>query len=78
MKTSDHYVPRRRDNAERVELPKANTTLVVRRILENIPFPMKIMSKLIKLSFEDFNTHLQQGLKRADCMVPDQTNPTGA
>ena len=54
------------------------TTLVVPQIPDNIPLLMDIMRKLAKLKFEDFDTQLQEGLKRADCLIPDQPDPSQA
>ena len=36
------------------------------------------MPKLDKLKFEEFDTQLQNELKRANCMVPNQFDPSGA
>ena len=74
-----YYVRPRRADAPKVDLPrKVNTTLVAPQIPNNVPLLMEIMPKLDKLKFEDFDTQLQDELKRAECMVPNQFDPSGA
>ena len=52
-----HYIRPRRADAEEVELQKkANTILIAPRILENVPLPMDIMPKIVKFTFEYFDT----------------------
>ena len=73
-----HYVSPRRDEVEEVILlKKANTTLVMPWILENIPMPKSTISKILKLSFEEFDTQWKPRLKRDDCIILDQTDMTG-
>ena len=74
-----HYICPRRADAKKVELPKkANTILVAPRIPQNVLLLMNIMSNIVKLTIEDFDTRQQEGLKREDNMVSDQPNPTRA
>ena len=74
-----YYVLLMRADALKVDLPKkANTILVVLRIPDNVPLLMDIMPKLATLKFEEFDTQMQDRLKRADCMVLSHPDPSGA
>ena len=55
--TFPHYSRPRRADVEEVKLPKkANTILIAPRIPENVPLLVDIMSKSVKLKFEDLKS----------------------
>ena len=72
-----HCVPPRRADAEEVVLlNKANKNLAAPWVPQNVPMPKSLMLKLVKLSFEDFDTRQQPRLKRYNYMIPDQIDLT--
>ena len=74
-----YYVLPRIVDAPKVDLPKkVNTNLVSPQILDNVPLLMDKMPKLSKMKFKYFDTQMQNGLKRADCMVPNHPSLSGA
>ena len=48
---------------------KANTFLVAPQIPRRVPLLLDIMPKISKLNLEDFDSRLQEGLERTNCMV---------